>query len=117
MGESIAALGRRAKAASRVLATASTAAKDTALATAAELLVEQSADVLDANAADVDRAETAGVTTTVIDRLRLDTARIEGMASGLRKVATLDDPVGEVVGGWTRPNGLRISHVRAPLGV
>src|SRR5262249_18589257 len=54
---------------------------------------------------------------TIIDRLRLSPARIEGMAGGLRKVAALEDPVGEVVGGWTRPNGLRISRVRVPLGV
>ncbi len=113
----IADLGRRAKAAARVLATASTAAKDAALDMAAELLVEQSSDVLHANAADVARAEAAGVSATVVDRLRLSPARIEGMAGGLRKVARLDDPVGEVVGGWTRPNGLRIAKVRVPLGV
>jgi glutamate-5-semialdehyde dehydrogenase len=117
MGEPIADLGRRAKTASRVLATASTAAKDTALATAADLLVERSADILDANGADIARAEDDGVTATVIDRLRLSPDRIEGMAGGLRKVAALEDPVGEVVGGWTRPNGLRIERVRVPLGV
>jgi glutamate-5-semialdehyde dehydrogenase len=116
-GEAIVDLGRRAKAASRVLATASTATKDAALATAADLLVQRSAEILDANAADVARAESDGVTSTVIDRLRLNGSRIEGMAAGLRKVAMLDDPVGEVVGGWTRPNGLRISRVRVPLGV
>ena len=92
-------------------------AKDAALAAAADLLVERSTDILDANAADVARAEGDGVTATVVDRLRLDSRRIEGMAGGLRKVAALDDPVGEVVGGWTRPNGLRIERVRVPLGV
>jgi len=116
-GEAIVELGRRAKAASRVLATASTATKDAALATAADLLVQRSAEILEANAADVARAEGDGVTSTVIDRLRLTGSRIDGMATGLRKVAMLDDPVGEVVGGWTRPNGLRISRVRVPLGV
>ena len=114
---SIADLGRRAKGASRVLGTASTAVKDAALATAADLLVERSADILEANAADVARAEGDGVTSTVIDRLRLNPARIEGMAGGLRTVASLEDPVGEIVGGWTRPNGLRIMRVRVPLGV
>ena len=113
----IAALGRRAKAASRVLATASSEAKDAALLAAADLLVERSADVLDANKADVDRAESSGTSPTVVDRLRLSTGRIEAMAGGLRKVAALADPVGEVTDGWVRPNGLRISRVRVPLGV
>ncbi len=117
MSGDISELGRRAKAASRVLATVSTAAKDGALATAADLLVERSDDILQANAADIARAERDGVTRTVVDRLRLSPARIEGMAGGLRKVAALEDPVGEVVGGWTRPNGLRIMRVRVPLGV
>jgi glutamate-5-semialdehyde dehydrogenase len=117
MSEAIADLGRRAKKASRVLATTSTTAKDAALATAADLLVERSNDILDANAADVARAEDGEVTRTVIDRLRLGPARIESMAGGLRKVAALEDPVGEVVGGWRRPNGLRVSRVRVPLGV
>ena len=110
-------LGRRAKAASRVLAGASTAAKDEALRTAADLLVERADDILAANATDVGRAETAGTTAAVVDRLRLDARRIEGMADGLRQVASLPDPVGEVVDGWTRPNGLHIRRVRVPLGV
>src|SRR5204862_2232180 len=58
-----------------------------------------------------------GVTSTVVDRLRLNAARIDGMAHGLRTVAALADPVGEVVEGWTRPNGLVIEKVRVPLGV
>jgi glutamate-5-semialdehyde dehydrogenase len=114
---SIPELGRRAKAASRVLATASTAAKDDALRAAADLLVARAAEVLDANAADVARAEAEGVSATVVDRLRLTEARIEGMAGGLRQVAALADPVGEVLDGWVRPNGLRIERVRVPLGV
>ena len=63
------------------------------------------------------RAEGGGVTATVVDRLRLNQARVEAMAGGLRKVAALGDPVGEVVEGWTRPNGLVIEKVRVPLGV
>ena len=113
----VADLGRRAKAASRVLATASTEAKDAALAVAADLLVERGTEILDANADDVARAEADGVSATVVDRLRLSAARIEAMAAGLRKVAALPDPVGEVVDGWVRPNGLRIQRVRVPLGV
>ena len=110
-------LGRRARAASLVLAQVSTAAKDDALWAAADVLVERSDAVLAANAEDVGRAESAGTTATVIDRLRLTAGRIEAMAGGLRQVATLPDPVGEVVDGWVRPNGLRIRRVRVPLGV
>jgi glutamate-5-semialdehyde dehydrogenase len=113
----MAELGRRAKAASRILATASTAAKDAALLAAADLLVAQTDDVLAANAADVARAEAGGTTATVVDRLRLSPARVESMAEGLRQVAALADPVGEVTEGWTRPNGLAIEKVRVPLGV
>jgi glutamate-5-semialdehyde dehydrogenase len=113
----VAEQGRRAKAASRVLATASTEAKDAALLAAADLLVERSDDLLAANAADVDREQGAGAGPTVVDRLRLSPARIDGMAGGLRQVAALADPVGEVSAGWTRPNGLRIARVRVPLGV
>src|SRR5690606_23242117 len=114
---SIAELGARAKAASRVLATTSTATKDAALLTAADLLVERVDDVLAASAEDVEREQAAGASATVLDRLRLTPARVEGMAGGLRQVAALPDPVGEVGSGWTRPNGLRISTVRVPLGV
>jgi glutamate-5-semialdehyde dehydrogenase len=110
-------LGARAKAASRVLATASTEAKDATLLAAAGLLVERTDDLLAANAADVEREQAAGASPTVVDRLRLSTARVEGMAGGLRQVAALPDPVGEVSQGWTRPNGLRIAKVRVPLGV
>jgi glutamate-5-semialdehyde dehydrogenase len=110
-------LGRRAKAASRVLATAPTEAKDAALLAAADLLVEHAGAVLVANEADVARAEEAGTTATVVDRLRLTTGRIDAMAAGLRNVAALPDPVGEVTDGWVRPNGLRVERVRVPLGV
>jgi glutamate-5-semialdehyde dehydrogenase len=111
------ALAARAKAAVRPLAGASTAAKDAALHHAADLLLERSADILDANATDIQRAGQSGTTATVIDRLRLTPARVEAMAAGLRKVAALADPVGEVIDGWVRPNGLRIRRVRVPLGV
>src|SRR5436190_12457309 len=110
-------LGRRSKAASRRVATGSTEAKDGALHVAADLLVERAPEILDANRDDVSRAEGSGVSATVVDRLRLTDARLEGMAAGLRKVAALPDPVGEVLDGWTRPNGLEIQRVRVPLGV
>lgn len=114
---SIADLGRRAKAASRRLATASTDTKDEALHAAAEILVQRSSEVLTANATDVAHAEARGETATVVDRLRLTEERIDAMAAGLRQVASLPDPVGQVVDGWTRPNGLRMRQVRVPLGV
>jgi glutamate-5-semialdehyde dehydrogenase len=110
-------LGRRAKAAAQLLATTSSAQKDAALHAAADLLVERTDDVLAANRADVEAARAAGVTATVVDRLGLTATRVEGMAAGLRQVAALPDPVGEVIEGWTRPNGLVIEKVRVPLGV
>jgi glutamate-5-semialdehyde dehydrogenase len=96
---------------------ASTAAKDAALHAAADLLEQRAGDVLQANADDVGRAEAAGTSATVVDRLRLDASRVAAMAAGLREVAALADPIGEVVEGWTRPNGLHIDKVRVPLGV
>src|SRR5581483_8535554 len=110
----VADLGRRAKAASRQLATASTAAKDEGLRAAAELLEQRSGDLLAANAADVEAAAAGGMEPGPLDRLRLTEARLAG---GLRQVAALPDPVGEVLDGWKRPNGLEISRVRVPLGV
>ena len=114
---SIAALGSRAKQASRHLALASTASKNAALAAAADLLVERAPEIIEANVADVARAEQEGTSATVVDRLRLSHARIAAMAAGLLQVAALPDPVGEIIEGWTRPNGLVIEKVRVPLGV
>jgi glutamate-5-semialdehyde dehydrogenase len=111
------AQGERAQQASRRLAAASTATKDEALRLAADLLLTSTDRVLEANGRDVERAEQAGSTATVVDRLRLTPAKVVAMAEGLRQVAGLPDPVGEVVDGWVRPNGLRIRRVRVPLGV
>jgi glutamate-5-semialdehyde dehydrogenase len=110
-------LGHRAKAASQVLLTADSEAKDAALTNAADVLLDHGDRILAANAEDVDAAEQAGRSPAVIDRLRLDHARLESMASGLRSVASLPDPVGEIVDGWVRPNGIRVERVRVPLGV
>jgi glutamate-5-semialdehyde dehydrogenase len=114
---SLSELGQRAKAASLALALASTDTKDVALGAAADLLLRRSEEILTANGADVERAKAEGVSPTIVDRLRLSDARIASMAGGLRQVAGLADPVGEVVEGWVRPNGLRIDKVRVPLGV
>ena len=113
----IAELGARAKAASRVLATASTEVKDAALLAAADLLLDRHVEILAANADDVAAAESDGRPPTVVDRLRLSDARLMAMANGLRAVAGLPDPVGEIADGWMRPNGLRVQRVRVPLGV
>jgi len=110
-------LGKRAKAAARQLARASSAERDAGLLAGADALELSVASILVANATDVARAVAAGTNATVIDRLRLTPARIEAMAAGLRQVAALADPVGEVLDGWQRPNGLRIHRVRVPLGV
>ena len=110
-------LAARAKAASRAMAAASTAAKNAALAAAADLLVDRAEAICAANAADVERAVASGTPAPLVDRLRLSSARIGAMADGLRQIAARPDPIGEVADGWVRPNGLRISRVRVPLGV
>jgi glutamate-5-semialdehyde dehydrogenase len=114
---SIGYLGQRAKAASRLLANAPTATKDAALLAGADVVLSRVDEILTANAVDVERAVRAGTSATVVDRLRLTPARLESIAAGLRTVAALADPVGEIVDGWVRPNGLRIRRVRVPLGV
>jgi glutamate-5-semialdehyde dehydrogenase len=114
---SLGELGRRAKAAARILATAATAAKNDALECAADALGQAAAEILAANAEDVGRAESSGATAAVVDRLHLDEARLVEMAAGLRAVAALPDPVGEVVEGWVLANGLSVRRVRVPLGV
>ena len=110
-------LGRRAKVASSALGAASTADKNAALLAAADLLVDRTADLLAANRLDIEAAETAGMEPGPLDRLRLTEDRIVGMADGLRAVAALPDPIGEILDGWRRPNGLRIEQRRVPLGV
>jgi len=117
MSELVSALGRRARLASRRLASASAAEKDAAMLTAADLLLERTPEILAANAADIERAAAGGMEPGPLDRLRLTDDRIAGMADGLRKVAALADPVGELLDGWVRPNGLEIQRVRVPLGV
>ena len=114
---SVLELGERAKAASRLLATASTSAKNAALLTAADLLLERSAEVQAANDADLEAAADSGMAAGPLDRLRLSDARLASMANGLRTVAGLADPVGEILDGWKRPNGLQITRTRVPLGV
>ena len=108
---------KRAKEVSGDVATLPSEVKDAALTAMAQALEESAAPLTEANSADVERARSEGTSTTLIDRLTLTDKRISGMAAGLRAVASQNDPVGEVVTGWKRPNGLLIEQVRVPLGV
>jgi glutamate-5-semialdehyde dehydrogenase len=108
---------RRARVAARSLATLSTATKNQALHEAADAVLARTHDILAANAADLEAARAAGTPTAMLDRLALNPARIDGIAHGLRQVAGLPDPVGEVLRGRTMPNGLRLRQQRVPLGV
>ena len=111
------AVALRARAASFELATLNRGSKDQALLAMADALEAATADVLVANAADVATAREAGTAEPIIDRLTLSAERVADMARGLRDVAALPDPVGEVVRGYNRPNGLEIRQLRVPLGV
>ena len=95
----------------------STQVKDKALYTAAEKLVERQAAILEANAKDIEAGRAAGMSEALIDRLTLTEGRIEQIAEGLRQVAQLQDPVGEVMEEFTRPNGMKIRKIRVPMGV
>jgi glutamate-5-semialdehyde dehydrogenase len=108
---------RRARIASRVLATLSTADKDRALHAAADALLSHMHSILSANAEDLDVARAAGTSDALLDRLALNPQRVDGIAAGLRQVAGLPDPVGEVLRGRTLPNGLQLRQQRVPFGV
>ncbi len=110
-------LGSRARAAVHLLAQATTEQKNTSLREAAKTLRDRTADILKANTLDMAAAGVRRIAPSLLDRLNLDADRIEAMALGLEQIADLPDPVGEVLAEWERPNGLRISRVRVPLGV
>ncbi len=111
------AQAQEVKDAARLIALAPTAQKNEALEVCAGLLSAGADRILEANSLDISIAREAGTSATVIDRLMLNRSRIESMAVGLRDVAALADPVGEIAQGWVRPNGLQIRKVRVPLGV
>lgn len=115
--ETIVNLGKNAKKAERVLMTAGTAKKDSALEFIASALTENSAYIIKKNKVDIAAAENNGMPVSMIDRLSLDESRISSIADAVRKIITLDDPVGKVVSGGKRPNGLMIEKVTVPLGV
>jgi glutamate-5-semialdehyde dehydrogenase len=108
---------RAAREAARSLALASARAKSDALLAMARGLEEKAPTVLEANRADLERARGEGHPRAFLDRLTLTDSRVESMVAGVRQVAALPDPVGEIVRGWRRPNGIEITKVRVPLGV
>ncbi|MDB6171837.1 MAG: proA [Chthoniobacteraceae bacterium] len=115
--EEILDFGRRARAAARVLARTSSEQKNRALLAMADELVNAADTILVENARDVAKATADGLSGAMLDRLKLDAGRVGKIAAGIREVAALPDPVGEVIKEWTRPNGLEISKVRVPIGV
>ncbi|QZH68305.1 glutamate-5-semialdehyde dehydrogenase [Mycolicibacterium farcinogenes] len=108
---------RRARVAARILGTLSAETKNRALHAAADSVLAHVHEILAANAADVDAARAAGTPESILDRLALNPQRVDGIAAGLRQVAGLPDPVGEVLRGRTLPNGLQLRQQRVPLGV
>jgi glutamate-5-semialdehyde dehydrogenase len=106
-----------ARQAARALATLSSSVKDAALEAIAAALIGRRAEILEANARDLEAGRESGMSSTLLDRLALDESRIAEIAEGVRKIASLPDPVGEVIGGSRLPNGLEVRKVRVPLGV
>jgi len=117
VADMIATLAAQARAAQRVLAAMPDAAKADALRHAAAALREDAAAILAANARDIAAGEARGLSTAMLDRLRLDEARLNAIADAVAQVAALPDPVGQVIDAAERPNGLRLSRVRVPIGV
>jgi glutamate-5-semialdehyde dehydrogenase len=113
----VTAKARAARAAAVTLALCPTKTKNDALTQMARALEEKTPALLEANRADLERARAGGHPRAFLDRLTLTETRVEEMARGLREIAALPDPVGDVVDAWRRPNGLEISRVRVPLGV
>ena len=110
-------IGIKSKEASKVLSVASSETKNKALALMAKALEENAAQIIGNNAKDIENGRNAGLSDAMLDRLMLDEARIGKIASAIREIIALDDPVGKTISGTTRPNGLVISKVSVPLGV
>ncbi len=117
IGQMMEQIGRAAVEAASVLALAPTDQKNAALAAAAKSIREKSADILEANAEDMDAAREGDLSSAMLDRLKLDEKRVEGIARAIEEVRELPDPIGTVAAEWDRPNGLHIQRVRVPLGV
>jgi glutamate-5-semialdehyde dehydrogenase len=114
---SVAELCLRARDAARVLAATDTATKDRALHAIADALEARTPEILEANARDLEAGRESGLSDALMDRLALDEGRVKAIADGVRKIAALPDPVGEVVDGWRLPNGLDVRKTLVPLGV
>ena len=110
-------LGQNAKKAASRLAEVSSEVKNRALFLMSEGLEKKKDLVLSENAKDLKSARKAGVSEALLDRLALNAGRVKAMANGLREIAALTDPVGEIVKMWRRPNGLQVGRMRIPLGV
>ncbi|MGV3549719.1 glutamate-5-semialdehyde dehydrogenase [Rhizobium sp.] len=110
-------IGRNARAAAHPLSIASAERKHAALVSMAREIIERKDEILAANVLDLDNAAASGMAASFVDRLTLNEARIRAMADGIRTIAELKDPIGEVIAEWDRPNGLHIERVRTPLGV
>lgn len=110
-------MGKNARAAALALAVLSEEKKNEILKAMAAGIRAASVEILAANAQDIAAGEKRGLTSAMLDRLRLDEARLEAVAAGVEKVATLSDPVGEILGEWKRPNGIAIQQIRVPIGV
>ncbi len=110
-------MGRTAREATAELAKAASSVKDKALRGMAIALRESETDILTANEHDLQAAEEKALSAAMIDRLKLDHARIEAIAASLEEIASMNDPIGEEIASWERPNGLAISRIRVPLGV
>ena len=117
LAQSVTDVCAAAKRASRALAALDTRTKDAALLAIAAALEERLPEILEANARDLEAGREAGLSEALLDRLALDAARVEGIADGVRAIAALRDPVGEVIEGFRLPNGLDVDKVRVPLGV
>src|SRR5512140_2251749 len=117
LNEQMTLLASQAKAASRILARLSTAEKNRCLATMADALEQNGGAIRQANAADMDTGAKIGLSSAMLDRLKLDDKRILAMAEGLREVAALPDPVGRILDERVRPNGLKLRKVSTPIGV
>jgi len=110
-------MGKRARAASQILATASAERKHAALISMAEAILQNLSDILNANAIDMENGRESNMSPAFLDRLELNKDRIVAMANGLKDIAALKEPVGRVLAAWERPNGLKIERVSTPLGV
>ena len=117
LNEQMTQLARQAKAASRQLARLTTADKNACLLSMADALEQNAGALIEANALDMEAGAKLGLSSAMLDRLQLDTKRVAAMAKGLREVAALPDPVGNILDERIRPNGLHLKKISTPIGV